>query len=58
MRIFGHRDTKTTLHYLGLDRDDMNRAMRKVAEYRQSLVCPKTGIFDPEPDGSGGPIGI
>ena len=29
----------------------MNKAVRKVAAYRQSLVCPKTGTFDTEPEG-------
>jgi len=57
-RIFGHRDTKTTLHYLGLDRDDMNKAMKKVAEYRNTLVCPKTGIFDTVPVRECGGTGI
>jgi len=57
-RIFGHRDTKTTLHYLGLDRDDMNKAMRKVADYRNTLVCPKTGIFDTVPVKESGGTGI
>lgn len=57
-RVFGHKDTKTTLHYLGLDKDDMNKAMRKVAEYRQALVCPKPGIFEGEPVKECGGTGI
>jgi integrase/recombinase XerD len=39
--IFGHRDTKTTLHYLGLDQDDMSLAMKKYAQYRKTCIFPK-----------------
>ena len=44
-RIFGHSDTRTTLHYLGLDHEDMSNAMQKYARYQESLIVPKIGTF-------------
>ncbi|MFP4546321.1 MAG: site-specific integrase, partial [Methanomassiliicoccales archaeon] len=56
-RIFGHEDTKTTLHYLGLEYEDMTSAMEQYAEYQKSVMCPKTGTFAPSQK-IGGPNGI
>jgi integrase len=57
MRIFGHADTRTTIHYLGLDLDDMSGAMRLYAQYQNQAVFPQV-----ETNGlsqrNGGPIGI
>lgn len=56
-KIFGHRDTKTTLHYLGLDKEDMGKAMQKLAQYRKSLEFPKVEISC-DSQLNGGRIGI
>jgi integrase len=56
-RLFGHSDTKTTLHYLGLDYDDLGGAMRLYAQYQKNLICPEKGIFEPSQCFSG-PNGI
>jgi len=56
-RIFGHSDTKTTLHYLGLEYEDMSSAMRQYAQYQKNALCPKTGTFGVS-QYSGGPNGI
>jgi len=56
-RLFGHSDTKTTLHYLGLDYDDLGDAMRLYAQYQKNLICPEKGTFEPS-QYFGGPNGI
>ncbi|HUL39017.1 MAG TPA: hypothetical protein VLU38_01890, partial [Methanomassiliicoccales archaeon] len=57
MRIFGHADTRTTIHYIGLDLDDMSGAMRLYAQYQNQAVFPQmeTNDFSQR---NGGPIGI
>lgn len=40
-RIFGHSDTRTTAHYIGLDFDDMNAAMTRYSQYQDFLVVPR-----------------
>lgn len=40
-RIFGHSDTRTTSHYIGLDLEDMDHAMAKYAQYQTSMILPK-----------------
>ena len=40
-RIFGHADTRTTAHYIGLDLEDMDHAMAKYASYQKSFVVPQ-----------------
>jgi len=54
----GQWDTKTALHYLGQDSDDMNKIMKKVAQYRKNLVCLKKGIFNTVPVRECGGTGI
>jgi integrase len=56
-RVLRHSDTKVTMHYLGLDRDDMNKAMEQYHQYQKNVICPKTGIFDVS-QRNGGRIGI
>ena len=56
-RIFGHADTRTTMHYLGLDRDDMSEAFALYAQYQSRPIFPKVGIFD-DSQLNGGRIGI
>lgn len=57
MRIFGHADTRTTIHYLGLDFDDMSQAMDLYAQYQNQAIFPQTEIFE-DSQKKGGPIGI
>ena len=40
-RIFGHSDTRTTAHYIGLDFEDMNAAMARYSQYQYFLVVPR-----------------
>jgi len=40
-RIFGHVDTGTTMHYLGLNLDDQDEAMMKLAQFQNSLLFLK-----------------
>lgn len=40
-RIFGHADTRTTAHYIGLDFEDMNAAMTRYSQYQDFLVVPQ-----------------
>lgn len=40
-RIFGHSDTRTTAHYIGLDFEDMNAAMARYAQYQNFLIVPR-----------------
>lgn len=56
-RIFGHRDTKTTLRYLGLDYDDMSDAMTLYAQYQKAPIVPKMVQIGPGQE-IGGRIGI
>jgi integrase/recombinase XerD len=44
-RLYGHSDTRTTIHYLGLDLEDLSGAMMKYADYQASLIVPKNGTF-------------
>jgi len=41
-KILGHKDTKTTIEYLGLNMDDQDDAMRKLAQF-QSAVKHRVG---------------
>ncbi len=36
-QLFGHADTRTTLRYLGLDKEDLVSEQKKYAEYRNAL---------------------
>jgi integrase/recombinase XerD len=45
-RKFGHSDTRTTMHYLGLDFEDLSAAEDLYAKYQASLICPKKGTFE------------
>ncbi len=40
-RIFGHSDTRTTAHYIGLNFEDMNAAMQRYSQYQNFLVVPQ-----------------
>lgn len=40
-RIFGHSDTRTTAHYIGLDFEDMSAAMSKYAQYQNMRILPQ-----------------
>ena len=53
--ILGHENTSTTIDYLGLNYDDMNEGMKKLAQYQNAVICPQNGILRVEPDKSGGP---
>ena len=44
-RKFGHSDTRTTMHYLGLDFEDLSAAEDLYAKYQASLICPDQGTF-------------
>jgi integrase/recombinase XerD len=46
MKIFGHSDPRTTVHYLGLDLDDMSEAMTTYAQYQRNLIVPKMEHFE------------
>jgi hypothetical protein len=37
-RIFGHTDLRTTMHYLGLDREDMSGAMKMLARINKASM--------------------
>jgi len=52
-RILGHEDTKTTLHYLGLDYEDMSSAMEQYAQYQKLVKCPEKGTFSKSQYNSG-----
>jgi integrase/recombinase XerD len=39
--LMGHEDTKTTTQYLGLNMDDKESAMRKLAEFESAVKCGK-----------------
>lgn len=52
-KIFGHSDTRTTMHYLGLDYEDMSGAMSTYAQYQKSFDVPKIGTFDESQEMSG-----
>ena len=56
-RIFGHADTRTTMHYLGLDRDDMSEAFTLYAQYQNQPIFPKVEISERSQE-IGGRIGI
>ncbi|MDD1746985.1 MAG: site-specific integrase [Methanomassiliicoccales archaeon] len=56
-RIFGHADTRTTIHYLGLDYDDMSDAMSLYAQYQKAPIVPKM-VQNGFSQMNGGPIGI
>ena len=56
-RIFGHADTRTTIHYLGLDYDDMSDAMTLYAQYQETPVVPQM-VQSEVCQRIGGPIGI
>jgi len=55
-RIFGHSDTRTTMHYLGLDYEDMSGAMNAYAQYQKGVNVPKIGTnrLSQEMSGQGG----
>ena len=55
--ILGHSDTKTTMLYLGIDQQDMARAMDLLAQYQKSVKCPEKGTFGISQQ-NGGPCGI
>lgn len=57
MRIFGHSDTRTTIHYLGLDLEDMSDAMLLYAQYQNQRIFPQTETFEHSQIKSG-PSGI
>ena len=44
-RIFGHVDTGTAMHYLGLNLDDQDEAMMKLAQFQNSLLFLKKEIL-------------
>ena len=56
-RIFGHSDIRTTIHYLGLDLDDLSDAMAKYAQFQNQPIFPKVEKIDMSQEKSG-PIGI
>ncbi len=56
-RIFGHAYTRTTIHYIGLDYDDMSEVMELYARYQSQVIFPKTEKIEGIQK-NGGPIGI
>ena len=52
-KILGHSDTRTTLHYLGLDYEDMSSAFSRYAEYQKMVKCPEKGTFSKSQSFSG-----
>ena len=56
-RIFGRADTRTTIHYIGLDYDDMSEVMELYARYQSQVIFPKTEKIEGIQK-NGGPIGI
>jgi integrase/recombinase XerD len=44
--ILGHEDTKQTIRYLGLNLDDQDEAMNRLAQYQNSLSFPKKEILE------------
>jgi len=56
-KILGHSDTRSTLHYLGLDYEDMSSAFAQYAEYQKMAVVPQTVQIDQSQYNSG-PNGI
>jgi len=55
-RIFGHSNTRMTMHYIGLDMEDMSSAMGRLAAYQASTYFPKTerNILSQEKSGQSG----
>ncbi len=47
--ILGHENPKQTVEYLGINLDDQAEAMEMYAQYQDSLISPKKGIFETEP---------
>jgi hypothetical protein len=43
--ILGYEDTKQTVRYLGLNLDDQDEAMRRLAQFQNSLIFPEKEIL-------------
>ena len=42
--ILGHEDPRQTIRYLGINLDDQDDAMRRLAQYQNSLIFPEKEI--------------
>ncbi len=56
-KILGHSDIRTTLHYLGLDYEDMSSAFLKYSEYQRNAIVPQM-VQNELSQEIGGPNGI
>lgn len=56
-KILGHSDIRTTLHYLGLDYEDMSSAFLKYSEYQRNTIVPQM-VQNELSQEIGGPNGI
>ncbi len=54
-KILGHENTQTTILCLGLNLEDMNQAICKLAEYEEGLGLPPKGHFSSKPVRESGP---